>query len=326
MKAHRLFILLAILLAPGKAYAQIYRLGEMNTVQVRALDREKTVILIPGGILEEHGPYLPAYTDGYADRYYIQRLASAIVARSGWTVVILPEIPLGFGGANNIGAKWDFPGTYTVRLSTLRSVYMDLAGDFGTQKFRWIFIVHDHGDPAHNQALDQASDYFHDIYGGTMVHLFGLTEVQSCHDITARLLGHSANEENGFSVHADAEEHSEVLFLHQKLVSPGYKTALPVTGKNFDDLYNLAEKDGWPGYFGSPRRASASLGRQVMNACAQKLDEVARRVLDGFDYRQLPRFYDKLDPRDAVGDKAERNHDRDVEAKQQQWLRAKGLE
>jgi creatinine amidohydrolase/Fe(II)-dependent formamide hydrolase-like protein len=113
MKSYKLWILIAILLAPCEMYAQVYRLVEMNSEQVRALDREKTVILIPGGILEEHGPYLSAYTDGYADRYYTQQLANAIGARPGWTVVIVPEIPLGFGGANNIGAKWDFPGTYT---------------------------------------------------------------------------------------------------------------------------------------------------------------------------------------------------------------------
>ena len=53
MKAHWLLLLFVVLLAPVKMYAQIYRLGEMNTEQVRALDREKTAILIPGGILEE---------------------------------------------------------------------------------------------------------------------------------------------------------------------------------------------------------------------------------------------------------------------------------
>ena len=74
-----------------------------------------------------------------------------------------------------------------MRLTTLRSVYMDLASDFGAQKFRWIMVVHDHGDPAHNQALDQASDYFRDIYGGTMLHLFGLTEVQGCYGISDRI-------------------------------------------------------------------------------------------------------------------------------------------
>ncbi len=57
--------------------------------------------------------------------------------------------------------------------------------------------------------------------------------------------------------------------------------------------------------------------------------KTGRGYSDGPEWNRLPpaaRFYDKLDPRDAIGDKAERNHDRDVEAKQQQWLRAQGLE
>jgi len=315
-----------VLLVPYAAYAQVFRMAELNAVQISSLNREKTVVLIPGGILEEHGPYLPVYTDGYANRYYTEKLALAIAAQPGWKVVILPEIPLGFGGANNIGAKWDFSGTFTVRLSTLRSVYMDLLGDLGAQNFRWIFVIHDHGDPAHNQALDQASDYFHDTYGGTMVHLFGLTEVQGCYDVMARLLSKESNEEDGFTVHAGAEEHSEILFLHPELVSPSYKSAHPVTGSNFKDLYNLAEKSTWPGYFGAPARAAGSVGRQVMQACSRTLDAIALRVLGGIDYRTLPRFYDKLDPRDAIGDQAERNHDREVEAKQRQWLKMKGFE
>jgi hypothetical protein len=51
-----------------------------------------------------------------------------------------------------------------------------------------------------------------------------------------------------------------------------------------------------------------------------------RPDLGRFDFQQLPRFYDKLDPRDAIGDQAERYHDREIEATQQQRLKAKGLE
>src|SRR5258706_9075051 len=47
--------------------AQVLRIAEMNTRQIHALNLQKTVVLIPGGILEEHGPYMPSYTDGYAD-------------------------------------------------------------------------------------------------------------------------------------------------------------------------------------------------------------------------------------------------------------------
>jgi creatinine amidohydrolase/Fe(II)-dependent formamide hydrolase-like protein len=63
----------------------------MNTRQIRSLDPQKTVVLIPGGILEEHGPYLPSYTDGYADEAYARELANAIVTRPGWTVVMFPQ-------------------------------------------------------------------------------------------------------------------------------------------------------------------------------------------------------------------------------------------
>jgi creatinine amidohydrolase/Fe(II)-dependent formamide hydrolase-like protein len=160
--------------------AQILRIGEMNTQQIQALGLAKTVVLIPGGILEEHGPYLPSYTDGYADDAYTRELAKAIVARSGWTVVLFPQIPLGNDPANTIGGKTVFPGSYPVRMATLRAIYMDLATELGDQGFRWIFLVHNHGAPNNPKALNEASNYFHDVYGGTMVHLFGLKPVFLC--------------------------------------------------------------------------------------------------------------------------------------------------
>jgi hypothetical protein len=35
------------------AEAQVYRLAELNIDQIRMLDRQRTVILLPGGVLEE---------------------------------------------------------------------------------------------------------------------------------------------------------------------------------------------------------------------------------------------------------------------------------
>ncbi len=90
MKRILLSAVAAIFLAPP-AITQVYKLAEMNTEQIRKLDRTKTAVLIPGGILEEHGPYLP--------------------------------------------------GTYAVRFSTLRAIFMDLATELGEQGFRWVFII-----------------------------------------------------------------------------------------------------------------------------------------------------------------------------------------
>ena len=68
-------------------------------------------------------------------------------------------------------------GDLNVRPSTLRAVFMDLAGEIGDQGFRWAFVVHVHGSPMHIRAIDDAGDFFHDTCGGRMVNLWGLVPV-----------------------------------------------------------------------------------------------------------------------------------------------------
>src|SRR5258708_39919380 len=95
-------LLAAVVFSSQQVAAQILRIGEMNTPQIQALDLLKTVVLIPGGIVEEQGPCPPSYTDGYAGDAYPRELAKAIVASPGWTFVKFPQIPLGNHPANTI--------------------------------------------------------------------------------------------------------------------------------------------------------------------------------------------------------------------------------
>jgi len=96
MIAFTLRIALCTLLLSTATSAQILRLTDLTSPQIARLDRAKTIVLIPGGILEEHGPYLPVYTDGYADRFYTEQLAASLSARPGWTVVVFPKFPSAF--------------------------------------------------------------------------------------------------------------------------------------------------------------------------------------------------------------------------------------
>jgi hypothetical protein len=77
---------LLLTLAASSGEAQIHYVARMNTDQIRALDRNKTVIVLPGGILEQHGPYLPSFADGFGNEWTSGRLAEAIVAKPGWQV------------------------------------------------------------------------------------------------------------------------------------------------------------------------------------------------------------------------------------------------
>ena len=316
-------IAVVFLACGGRLEAQVHRLAEMNTEQIRALDRQRTVVLMPGGILEQHGPYLPSFTDGYGNEWMTERLARAIVARPGWSVVIFPTIPLGVGGANEIGRKYDFPGTYAVRSTTLRAVLMDLAGELGDQGFRWIFVIHAHGAPNHHRAIRQAGDFFRDTYGGHMVHLFGLMPVFGA---GGHAMSPEQRAEDGFSVHAGAGETSGMLARRPDLVDSTYRSARPQTGRNWDDLVRIARASGWPGYFGSPRLARAE--DSDPEALARSAAEWVLKILDGLDERTIPAVVDAVGstPQNQAIDRDALARETRLRRVQEAWLVAHRLQ
>src|SRR5919204_1783364 len=108
-----LTILVALCWAP-QLCSQVLPFVSLNTRQIEKLDRSKTIVIIPGGILEEHGPYLPAGSDGVFNERLANDLAAFVPQRPGWTALMFPLVPLGAGAANEMGAKYSFPGSCTV--------------------------------------------------------------------------------------------------------------------------------------------------------------------------------------------------------------------
>lgn len=310
-----LMIMFFLSMSAFSTFAQVYNVKEMNTEEIRALDRNKTVVLLPGGILEQHVPYLPSFTDGYRNERLTKDLANAIVERPDWKVLVFPLIPLSSGGANEIGGKFSFSGTYAIRTSTLRAVFMDLATELGEQGFRWIFIVHAHGAPNHNLALDQAGDYFHDFYDGHMVNLFGLI-LPELPKVVQTLMTNQEHKEDGMiSVHSGMRETSEMLFLQPNLVNAAYESAPAYAAQNREQLVKIARAENWPGYFGSPGLASAAFGAKYWREYSSLVVDLALKILEGFDYQQMKRVTSN-----AVSERA-LEHERDIENKQSEWLK-----
>jgi creatinine amidohydrolase/Fe(II)-dependent formamide hydrolase-like protein len=294
-----------------KHVSRIYHLAELNTEQIRSFDRDRTAVLIPGGVLEEHGPFLPCSTDTHASERLTSDLADAIVRRPGWSVLIFPTIPLGHGGANGIGGKDVFPGTYTVRATTLRAVFMDLASELGEQGFRWIFYLNGHFPPNdHNGALHQACAYFDDVYGGKMVHLMGLIDFS----IFEGVLTAEDQKAAGMDIHAGALETSEMLAFHPNLVDPAYKQAVTQSGETLEDVIRMASAPNWPGYVGAPALAKASYGTSLAEKISATVIALAFSILDGEDVDAAAR--NDLTPLQDVGW---------AERKQQEWLEKNGL-
>lgn len=314
------FVILALWLST-EARAQVHSVASLTAEQIRNLDRTRTVVILPGGILEQHGPYLPLYTDGYVNERLARALAEAIAARPGWTALLFPTIPLGTGGANEIGRKYVFPGTYAVRSTTLRSVFMDLASELGEQGFRRIFVVHWHGAPNHSRALDEAGDFFHDTYGGWMVHLCGLLPVATADsdavDPATRVFD---------AVHAGAVETSLMLFLRPDLVSPGFARAEAYIGQDWPALVRIAREASWPGYFGAPATATAAQGARIFDAIRAAAVDHALKILDGLDHRTVSRFgtvTQEGPPENVAIDADALKREMEILEKQEAWLAAR---
>ena len=299
------------------ALADIHYVKEMTVDEIAQLDRSRTAVILPGGILEQHGPYLPLFSDGYINEAFTKRLAEAIADRPNWDVLQFPTVPLGTGGANELGRKYSFSGTYAVRFETLRAVFMDLATELGEQGFRWIFLVHAHGAPNHNRALDEAGDYFHDTYGGEMVHLYGIVPPGQ-QDLRTR----GERSEDGFAIHAGMDETSTLLHLQPELVKSTYKDAPPVTARGFGAVVQIAQSEAWTGYFGSPRLANLDYGKRAWEVGSNELVAIALRILDGWNFRELPRLGDMMSliPASKAVNEDALKHDEEIARKQREWI------
>ena len=143
---YRAFVVVVACAMASSANAQIHQLKELSTRADRGARPIAHRGVMPGGILEEHGPYLPSFTDGYFNESVAQRLAEAIVARPGWNVVMFPTIPLESVGPTRSAASMSFRAhTPSDRPRCVRCSW--IWRPTGEQGFRSIFIVHTHGGP-----------------------------------------------------------------------------------------------------------------------------------------------------------------------------------
>src|SRR5262245_2522646 len=304
------------------ANGHILDVAELSTRQIQSLERARTVVLLEGGILEEHGPYLPSFADGYQSDFIATRIAGAIAARPGWTVLRFPSLSVGAMPANEIGGQFSFPGSYPVRMATLRAVFMDLATDLGDAGFKYVLVLNYHGGPTHNRALDDASRYFSERYRAVMVNRMGLVNVAGA--APNDQFSKAERDAEGFSVHADADEHSRMLFLKPDLVAASVHQAPPIVGRDPADLVALAHKPDWPGYFGTPAIANVAAGRRKMEGLAAAAVDAALKALQGTLAATAPRIVDE-DAADPVFQQitaASLDHDRQVEKNEVDWLAA----
>jgi len=128
----------------------IHELAQLTWEEVRDLDREHTLVVLPVGAIEAHGPHLPLDTDVVIATAMARAGARKLAAR-GRLVVILPALAY---TAASFGAA--FHGTLSISAITVTALIVDVARNLSDQGFRLLALANVHLDPEHLTALNEA--------------------------------------------------------------------------------------------------------------------------------------------------------------------------
>lgn len=232
---------------------------DMTWTEVERLPREATILILPVGATEAHGPHLPLGTDGIIS----EAVAEAVLPKleeHGLKGVILPT--LHFTAAEFARA---FPGTVSFRPETVAAVIAELAGGLAEHGFQRLAVANSHLDPTHLSCLARALESLP-------------LRVAFPNIVRRKLAARLTPEFQSGACHAGQYEGSIVKAARPELVRMQLAAQLPdiesslvtaiAAGKT-----SFAEAGGPQAYFGSPRGISAEEGRQSIDILAQMLLE-----------------------------------------------------
>ncbi len=262
----------------------VYRLEEMSTPDLDALDRAQTIIVLTVSPLEAHGPHLPVGVDAFAARHFAEAIAERVVAgRSGWSVVLAPTLHLG-------SFTFDTVGTITVRQRVVRDALVDYGDSLARAGFRWILIANGHAGPGHLTALDEASAIVTRRHGVTMASFTGhlawqflrgryveRIEAELGRPLTAAERGAFAED-----AHGGWWETSLMLLLRPDLVDESFRTLPPARYSLVSRVVpNYPLKNGGQGYVGHPALADPAFAKATTEVLTREAMSIVDGLLDG---------------------------------------------
>ncbi len=251
------------------------RLAEIPFPEVERIARTgRALVVLPVGVVEEHGAHLPLGLDSFAAEVYAEAAAPHLEEK-GYEVAIAPTISYGVARA-----AIDFPGTLSLEPETLRALVVDIGRSLARHRLHRLVILNGHRDLSHMKALDEARAMLIEEKTAQVLCV-GFTNDP---DLTAACYREGVPELSR-SVRPDREGHggewetSLALYSFPDLVKQKIAATLE---PNFDydvDAFRGETQDYWSlsggrGYFGSPQSGSAETGKKIVAIRGRNIAQV----------------------------------------------------
>ena len=241
----------------------VHELAQLTWEEVRDLDREHTLVVLPVGAIEAHGPHLPLDTDVVIATAMARAGARKLAAR-GRLVVILPALAY---TAASFGAA--FHGTLSISAITVTALIVDVARSLSDQGFRLLALANVHLDPEHLTALNEA------------VNLAKADRLLPIifPDLTRKPWGTRLGDEfKSGACHAGQFESSIVIAERPDGVRETIRASLVANPISLSQAIKAGKRTfetaGGPrAYFGDPAAATADEGARLIDALGAILEE-----------------------------------------------------
>ena len=100
----------------------------------------ESLVVLPIGAIEQHGPYLPTRTDILISSHVAEAAAERAVERGSVPIILAPPLPYGVSGYHRA-----YGGTLAISIRTMLSVLEDLIDSVEIQGGRRLLLVNGHG-------------------------------------------------------------------------------------------------------------------------------------------------------------------------------------
>lgn len=241
----------------------VRELAELTWQEAGGTERDRTVVILPVGALEAHGPHLPVATDVWIAEAMARAGADRLAAR-GLDVLLLPALAY-----TTAPFAVDFPGTVSIDASALAAQVAGVIDSLARHDFELLALANAHLDPSHLAALRSAVDTARQAKRMRIVFP----------DVTQKpwALRLTAEFKSG-ACHAGRYETSLIMAIRPDLVREDIRQRLPPNAKSLSAAIAAGQKSfveaGGPrAYFGSPSEATPEEGRSTIAALGAILEE-----------------------------------------------------
>lgn len=250
-------------------------LAKIPFPEVESLARSgKALVILPVGVVEEHGAHLPLGLDSFAAEAYAAAAAPHL-EEQGYEVIVAPTI--NYGVAHQ---ALDFAGTLTLQPETLKSLVVDIGRSLARHGFDRLVVLNGHRDIGHMKALDDARNILADEKTAQVLctGFAGDPAVTAaCYRQGVKHFYRSPRPDR--EGHGGESETSVALHCFPELVK---KELIGQLEPNFDydiEAFRNETTDYWSltkgrGYFGSPQAASAETGKQLVSIRGRNIAHV----------------------------------------------------